>query len=145
MKVTYHEYSNVWDVEGAHPIAHCIARDAKMGAGFAKQVTRKYPEVRKMVLETKPLLTDCVVTNVNGSSIFINMVTKMSSFGKPTQHAFENTVGNLSTTGFKEIHMPFIGTGLDGLSKRYVDEVLRNFAEKYGIEIHVHLERSKDF
>lgn len=144
-QVIYHEYSDVWNaVELDMPIVHCIAKDCKMGVGFAKQVRDKYPSLPDLVHQSNPTVGESVKTVHEGVTI-VHLFTKFSSYGKPRFIDFVQAVKSLHYYPEKEFHMPFIGTGLDGLSKLQVDSTLQSLAQNYGIKIHVHLENAKDF
>lgn len=109
-------------------LAHCIAADAKMGAGIAVQFVKRYkglrPKLQSMHLQ---------VGNVVFCKGVLNLITKEISYGKPTRASFNQTIVNLREVAIKEnikhIGMPLIGSGLDRLdwddSSRWIQEVFK--------------------
>lgn len=43
------EKGNLFNLDNSYAFAHCISLDAKMGAGIAKEFTKRYPDLKPFV------------------------------------------------------------------------------------------------
>ncbi|WP_341323493.1 macro domain-containing protein [Solibacillus sp. FSL H8-0523] len=118
-----------------YALAHCIAADAIMGAGIAVEFTKRYKGLRPK-LQSQPTNVGEVVLyqeNNNKNKVF-NLITKYSSYNKPTRKAFNQTILQLKQIVIDEnithIGMPLIGSGLDRLdwndSRKWIQEVFQD-------------------
>lgn len=135
------EYSeeniNLFDTSEEYFLVHCISRDAKMGAGIAKEFVRRYPELkalRNMGEQIK--VGDCVLRG----RVF-NLITKEKYWDKPTYATLTKTLKGLKEqTNIREtslLAMPKIGCGLDKLEWNKVREIIKEVFKDTEVEIKV--------
>lgn len=116
---------DIFKVKNVDLVAHCIAKDAHMGAGIAVMFDRRYPGMKQGAKKASVDIGDIYLWNL-GRKIksnrppVANLITKASSYGKPTYEDFEKTIISLRQLiidcRFKTVAMPMIGAGLDKLS-----------------------------
>ena len=122
-------------------LAHCISKDCKLGKGIAKLFREKFgrvSEIEKMnkkIGEVAPLKV--------GSRFVYNLVTKAKYSDKPTYESLRLSLeamrAHAAENSIKEIAMPKIGCGLDGLSWNAVRTLLKNvFIKESGLKITVY-------
>lgn len=120
--MTYEEIEqDLFHMPTDYILAHCIATDARMGAGIATQFVKRYKGLRPSLQSAPRSIGDVVLYKKNNidHKVF-NLITKKYSTDKPTRDAFNQTILNLK--GFvleqdiRKIAMPLIGSGLDGLN-----------------------------
>ncbi len=105
---------NLFDVEDKYYFAHCISRDAKMGAGIAKEFQNRF-DLRDNLLAS-PEIKDsrCILVG----KVF-NLITKENYYEKPTYRSMGESLEALRESliehDVKFLAIPRIGTGLDGL------------------------------
>ena len=118
-----------------YSLAHCIATDAIMGAGIAVQFVRRYTGLRSTLQSMNLKIGDVILYKKdNSTNQVINLITKQSSYGKPTRKTFNETILNLKEVAIenniKRIGMPLIGSGLDRLdweeSRTWIKEVFKD-------------------
>jgi len=128
---------NLFDLGKKYALVHCIAEDAHMGAGIALQFRNKYPGMQAYIRRMKPKVGDIVVyfaTRAKGDSedrIIVNLVTKKTSWDKPTYRSLEEALNKLEEWQRKTenpevryLGMPRIGSGLDKLHWDKVHEMI---------------------
>lgn len=137
------ERGNLLSLPSEYALVHCVAHDCAMGAGIAKQLTRKYSWLRtstKIKLSGLAYEPRCVYVSNNQLSIF-NLITKRYSFGKPTNNAIYLALEQLKkqcmVLGVKKLGMPLIGCGLDKLNWEEVKGYILDIFKDTDIEIQV--------
>lgn len=122
---------------------HCISLDMTMGAGIAKEFTKKFPYLKTHLIKLgKSLELDIPVClyykDDYGRGIF-NLVTKKCHFDKPT---YENVYGSIDCLyracirkGISKLVMPKIACGLDQKNWDKVEKYLKEKFEDSNIEI----------
>lgn len=116
---------DIFKVKNVDVVAHCIAQDAHMGAGIAVMFDKRYPEMKQGAKKASVDIGDIYLWNL-GREIksnrppVANLITKASSFDKPTYEDFNRTIACLRQLiidcKFKTIAIPMIGAGLDKLN-----------------------------
>lgn len=122
-----------------YALAHCIAKDANMGAGIATQFVKRYPLMRDFLRGQDPKIGQVISFTEGQKPLVLNLITKKKSSGKPTREDFNRTIENLKAyteaNNITHLAIPLIGAGLDKLdwadSELHIKEV---FADT-GIEI----------
>jgi O-acetyl-ADP-ribose deacetylase (regulator of RNase III) len=118
-------------------IAHCISADAKMGAGFAQQVVRRFENVRQQVLDQNPYVGKAVLTPK-----VIHLVTKAKYYQKPTNASLRVAMGSMrdlcAKYHIKSVVMPRIGCGLDKLVWKEVKDIIIDVFKDTNISITVY-------
>lgn len=122
-------------------LAHCVSRDMKLGAGIAKIFRDKFGRIQELS-DQKANIGEIAILKVESKFIY-NLVTKARYFHKPTyenlrqslqamkEHAVKNQVKNIA--------MPKIGCGLDGLDWNTVSNLILNVFLDAPINIDVYL------
>ena len=140
---------NIIDVDGnifhtinKYAMVHCIAQDAIMGAGIAKQFRSIYPDIQKSVRNQHPNLPDCILyTDPDGRHIY-NLVTKQSSYGKPTRDSLTQSLillkPQIIANQDKFLAMPLIGAGLDKLSWNVTRQTVTDLFADTGLRIAIY-------
>lgn len=124
-------------------LVHCISADFTMGAGIAKEFTKRGV---KDWLQNHSLITDrevgkCVVTFETGWVAEFNLITKEKYWQKPTydtlKTALEDSkrVCNLVERDGLKLAMPKIGCGLDKLKWDKVKQIIKEVFTDTDIEI----------
>lgn|SRR5574344_1401944 len=131
--------------------AHCIANDGKYGAGIAPIFIDKVFNIRDKVLsslrsnkwtgEGKAIL---IPTTYNGKQVYaFNLVTKEITWSKPTYSTVEDALQDLKRLmiyrKIKEIRLPRIGCGLDGLNWSIVSDTIKSVFKDTDIVIKVYV------
>ncbi|MCH5203613.1 MAG: macro domain-containing protein [Oscillospiraceae bacterium] len=113
---------------GESTLVHCIASDFALGAGIAKVFAKM--GVKRELCEKYPKEWNgrgyCLMTDTNGVKT-ANLVTKQSSFGKPTLETLKQALEDFRDKA-EDIHriaMPKIGCGLDKLKWEDVRELIQ--------------------
>lgn len=124
-------------------LAHCVGADLTMGAGIAVMFKKKFgkmDELKKQNIEKGGV----AVLKDEGRFIYY-LVTKDKSgfYSKPTYQALEMSLeamrGHMNENDVKELCIPQIGCGIDGMEWPKVEEVLRRVFEKCDIQITVYI------
>lgn len=128
---------DLFDLGKKYALVHCIAQDAHMGAGIALQFRNKYPRMQAYIKRMKPNVGDIVVYHASRAKgdyedrIIVNLVTKKTSWDKPTYESLEETLNKLEEWQRKTenpevgyLGMPRIGSGLDKLHWDKVHEMI---------------------
>lgn len=123
-------------------LAHCIAVDAKMGAGIAEQFVRHYPDMREFIEGSNPEIGQAIYyTDLHRTEKHpvVNLITKQSSYVKPTRTDFNTSLTELAnlTKELKitKLGIPKIGSGLDKLSWSETKEVIHQLFGDQEIDI----------
>ncbi|AEO93695.1 gp437 [Bacillus phage G] len=116
-------------------LAHCIATDARMGAGIAVEFAKRYGGLRPKLQNMDLAIGDVILYKKNIlTHQVLNLITKKYSTGKPTRDSFNQTILNLKKVvlenNIKKIGMPLIGSGLDRLSwsesRNFIQETFKD-------------------
>lgn len=127
---------NLFRYKNSHVLVHCIASDAIMGAGIAKQFRKQtdVSEIDKMAQNGQ-----LEVGKAYLSKQVIHLVTKESSYGKPTRIDFNRALFSMRRLidkhGIKKIAMPLIGSGLDRLDWSTTRHTIENVFKDTDVEI----------
>lgn len=118
-------------------IVHCISSDYALGAGFAKQIEKRYRIKNSLLTYGSRKYPDCLtVKNI------INMVTKDRYWDKPTIENFEKCLEYVviycKNKGIKQVIMPMIGSGLDKLPWDVCSNLIKEHLVKSNIEVKVY-------
>lgn len=115
-----------------YTIAHCVSCDKAMGAGVAKQLKYKFPQIVNGT-QYPAIGTAEYVPPV------INIFTKARYFHKPTYDSLYFGLAYVYclciTHQLKHLAMPKIGCGLDKLDWNTVEEHIKQKFENLDIEI----------
>ena len=106
--------------------AHCISADFALGAGIAVEFNRRFDmrnKLRKRFPNGAPSNSCCIkIDNV------LNLVTKKQYWEKPTEQSLGISLMAMAKLcrhhGVKNIAMPRIGCGIDGLQWERVREII---------------------
>lgn len=116
--------------------AHCIGADALMGRGIAIDMRAEFGLVDlTFEADRKPFEVGSCVEYNN----VLNLVTKKSSYGKPTyitmHDALTSMKHNVIRKNIKKVYMPRIGSGLDRLDWSEVSRMIKEIFNDVDIEI----------
>lgn len=119
-------------------LAHCISRDAVMGAGIAKEFVKRFPELKQLREGLKNHQIEAGCTRVGR---VLNLVTKEFYYNKPSykslRYSLECMRRIIESNGIKKLAMPRIGCGLDRLEwskvKPIIEEVFEDCDVKIGV------------
>jgi hypothetical protein len=124
---------NLFAVHETYYLAHCIAEDARMGAGIAVDFTKNFPEIKSL---RKMKLSSGTCVKVGR---VLNLITKRKSSGKPHYISLESSLKDClkicEKEKIKKLAMPKIGCGLDGLQWGKVREMIKEIFKDSDIEI----------
>lgn len=126
--------ADLFDQDLGIPLVHCIAADARMGAGIATQFVKRYPEMRSYLQQIEPEVGQVISYVKKGLPMVYNLITKEVSFDKPTREDFNKTIETLKrqviAQGVSTIAIPLIGAGLDRLdwyeSEMFIRETFKD-------------------
>lgn len=123
-------------------LVHCISQDCVMGAGIAKTFDKKFPNMRNALLyelSENKIKYPVSIPYCEKDMVVINMITKPRYFNKPTYSEFRKALIEVKyiclMNGYKEIGMPKIGCGLDKLSWKKVEKMIREIFDDTDIDI----------
>lgn len=112
-----------------YALVHCIAEDARMGAGIDTQFVKRYPLMRDWLKQQSPTIGQVVPYSEGRKPLVLNMITKKKSSDKPTRQDFDATVYTLKqfavNHGLTHLAFPLIGAGLDRLEWVESEEVIQ--------------------
>lgn len=123
---------DLFDVSNDYILVHCISSDFALGAGIAKQFTKRGV---KKYLQTHFNFTwngngYCIASPIENYRGVFNLVTKKSYYDKPTYKTLEQSLIDMKNkiqklNGNVRLAMPRIGCGLDKLEWEKVKEILK--------------------
>ena len=134
------EYRDLFTVSPEYVLVHCISYDLKMGAGIAKEFTKR--GVRKTLIgmnfptwENKGFSMWAKM----GDYDVINLITKDMYYHKPTYKSLKESLEGLKYWALywnrKKFAMPRIGCGLDKLEWDKVKKIIQEEFEDTDVEI----------
>jgi O-acetyl-ADP-ribose deacetylase (regulator of RNase III) len=130
------EKGNLFSANKKYHLCHCIASDARMGAGIAVKFVENYPYIKSLRKTINNVGTCIKIKRV------LNLITKKVSNGRPTYQSLEKSLIDCKNICIKEnikfIAMPKIGCGLDGLQWENVREMIKIIFNNVDIEIKVY-------
>lgn len=115
-------YQDLFTVDKKYALGHCVAQDGIMGAGIAPVFCKLFGnELRDVMRNADTNISDVVYFYSEKEQRHIyNIITKKSSYGKPTRKTFNDAIYILRDTMIENKHkhlaIPLIGSGLDRLS-----------------------------
>lgn len=132
---------NVFYNTQSYALVHCVAQDAAMGAGIARDFKNKYTDMPAFVRKQKPTIGSCVMYVSKSGQVVMNLVTKAQSSGKPTLASLSRSLEALKKAviynKIKKLAMPKIGSGLDQLDWNKVLEQIELVFWDVDIEIKI--------
>jgi hypothetical protein len=122
------------------PLAHCIGEDARMSAGAALSLKRKFPGI--VPPKGTTTVGKCTITTI-GKRSFINIVTKPQSKGKPRYQDFKIAIRHFMQVcrshDWRSISITKLGAGLDKFSwDSQVKPLLQYMFNQYPVDFYVH-------
>jgi O-acetyl-ADP-ribose deacetylase (regulator of RNase III) len=127
---------NLFEAPKEYFLVHCIAADARMGAGIAVKFVENFPYIKRLRNENNKVGSCVKIKRV------LNLITKKVSNGKPTYMSLRESLENCKDICIKEniqfLAMPKIGCGLDGLSWGLVSEIIKEVFKETNIEIRIY-------
>jgi len=126
---------NLFEVPKEYYFVHCIAADARMGAGIAIQFVKEFPYIKRLRKENNKVGTCVRIKRV------LNLITKKVSTGKPSYSSLHMSLLYCRDICIKDnikfLAMPKIGCGLDGLSWPIVSNEIKDVFKDIDITIKV--------
>ena len=126
-------------------IVHCISADAELGKGFAIQIRDRFPEMRETLLNSDLEVGQSYIMYDADTKIrVIHMVTKEKYSHKPTRNNFllalDSAMRLVKLSNESAVKMPFIGTGLDMLSPKFI---ISSLEEYKNIDVDIYIPKLK--
>lgn len=137
------EQRDLFTVPTDYILVHCISADLAMGAGIAKEFTRRGVKAR-LIEKFQGLIEigDCLITATTGWRLEFNLVTKKKYWQKPTYKSLKITLNNAKERLLSIYHkepiklaMPRIGCGLDRLQWDKVKVIIEEVFADTDVEI----------
>ena len=127
---------NIFNAPDDWYFAHCISRDATMGAGIAKEFVKRFPKLK--ILQKSPSYNSSVGTCMKVGRVF-NLITKEKYWQKPTYNSLKHSLValkiDLRLHKVDKLTMPRIGCGLDRLEWGKVKPIIEEVFEDMDIKI----------
>lgn len=140
MMIYKEEYRDLFSVPKDYALCHCISSDFAMGAGIAKEFTKR--GVKEELLKYYVQNEWCgdgyaLLTFTTDFKYEINLVTKKYCWEKPTLDTLKQALKQIKNIYPKptKIAMPRIGCGLDRLNWKDVSEIIKDTFKDTDIEI----------
>ncbi len=130
------EKRDLFIIDDKYYLAHCISKDAKMGAGIAVEFRKRYPELESLSKNWRHEnnIGECRLVN----KVF-NLITKERYWHKPTYSSLEESLISMrkiiKDREIKYLAMPKIGCGLDRLTWNNVRILIKEVFKDTDIEI----------
>ncbi|XP_060651270.1 ADP-ribose glycohydrolase OARD1 [Drosophila nasuta] len=123
-----------------YSMCHCVAADLRMGKGIAVKFRNKFGQMAALQQQNvKP--GGVAILQYQGRYIY-NLITKQSSWGKPTYQLLHSSLSAMREHMLKhnveKLALPRIGCGLDGLNWTKVKDMLREIFEADAVELVVY-------
>lgn len=141
MKLTYKQ-GDLFNADNKYILAHCVAADLALGAGIALQFRKRFgPGYITELWQKNTKLYPQVIYTETGRPTY-NLVTKMSSYHKPTFDnlyiALTQLKNSMIQRNQKYLAIPKIGAGLDRLPWEQTEKALLELFAETDIEIEVY-------
>ncbi|WP_018750560.1 macro domain-containing protein [Paenibacillus sanguinis] len=128
--------ADLFEMEEAYHLAHCISADAKMGAGIAVQFRQRF-DLNALQEQARSQPLEIGICYAVGRTL--NLVTKDKYWHKPTYGTLNASLASMKSVceaeGITKLAMPQIGCGLDRLKWNKVKPMIQEVFEGTGIEI----------
>ncbi|KAH8302864.1 hypothetical protein KR044_011383 [Drosophila immigrans] len=123
-----------------YAMCHCVAADLRMGKGIAVKFRNKFGQMA--ALQQQKVQPGGVAILKHQGRYIYNLITKQSSWGKPTYQLLHSSLTAMREHMLKhEVHklaLPRIGCGLDGLNWPKVKDMLCEIFEADAVELVVY-------
>lgn len=140
------EQRDLFTVPTDYILVHCISADLAMGAGIAKEFTRRGVKAElQRKYQDDVEVGDCLVSNATGWRAEFNLVTKEKYWQKPTYDSLKTALVNarinakilalMNDDKPVKLAMPKIGCGLDHLQWVKVKEIIEEVFANTDVEI----------
>lgn len=136
------EQRDLFTVPKGHILVHCISADLAMGAGIAKEFTKRGVKAQLQRDYQDIEVGDCLVSDTTGWRAELNLVTKEKYWQKPTYEtmrmALEETKSlyeEIMSYENVKLAMPRIGCGLDRLQWDKVKAIIEEVFADTDVEI----------
>ena len=141
------EHRYLFSVPKDYSLVHCISADFALGAGIAKEFTKR--GVKKELLRRYGIYADSSVwvgkaleTHATDWNWEYNLVTKEHYWGKPNYVTLEMCLKNLRDVYVNhnehlapKLAMPWLGCGLDKLERWKVEVLIKDVFKNCDVEI----------
>lgn len=139
------EQRDLFTVPKDYILVHCISADLVMGAGIAKEFTRRGVKAQLQRDYQDIEVGDCLVSDTTGWRAEFNLVTKEKYWQKPTYDSLKTALVNarinakilalMNDDKPVKLAMPKIGCGLDHLQWVKVKEIIEEVFANTDVEI----------
>ena len=141
------EHRDLFSVPKDYSLVHCISADFALGAGIAKEFTKR--GVKNELLRRYGIYADSSVwvgkaleTHATDWNWEYNLVTKEHYWGKPNYVTLEMCLKNLRDVYVNhnehlapKLAMPWLGCGLDKLERWKVEVLIKDVFKDCDVEI----------
>ncbi len=137
------EQRDLFTVPTDYILVHCISADLAMGAGIAKEFTRRGVKAQLQRKYHKVEVGDCLVSHATDWDVELSLVTKEKYWQKPTYETMRMALedaeflcceGAMNDENVK-FAMPRIGCGLDKLEWSKVKAIIEEVFADTDVEI----------
>lgn len=137
------EQRDLFTVPTDYILVHCISADLAMGAGIAKEFTKRGVKAQLQRKYHKVEVGDCLVSHATDWDVELSLVTKEKYWQKPTYKTMKMALedakflcceGIMSDENVK-FAMPRIGCGLDKLEWSKVKAIIEEVFADTDVEI----------
>ena len=139
------EQRDLFTVPTDYILVHCISADLVMGAGIAKEFTRRGVKAQLQRDYQDIEVGDCLVSDTTGWRAEFNLVTKEKYWQKPTYDSLKTALVNarinakilalMNDDKPVKLAIPKIGCGLDHLQWVKVKEIIEEVFANTDVEI----------
>lgn len=137
--VLHEENRDLFTVPTDYALVHCISADFALGAGIAREFTRRGVKTSLREMYSNPTVGSALVTFATDWRAEYNLVTKGKYWEKPTYAQLKQALLSLRSVaashGRTKLAMPKIGCGLDRLEWNNVKDILCEVFENTDTEI----------
>lgn len=124
-------------------LAHCVGADLLMGAGIAVMFKKKFGKVEELKKQNIGRGGVAVLKDEERYVYYLVTKDKSGFYSKPTYQALELSLeamrGHMLENNVKELCIPQIGCGIDGMEWPKVEEILQRVFGKEDITITVYI------
>lgn len=131
------EQRDLFTVPKEYILVHCISADLAMGAGIAKEFTKRGVKAELEKIDKTIYVGSALNTQVTGWAGEVSLVTKPKYYYKPTYGTLSASLLSLKACIQRDskIAMPKIGCGLDRLDWVIVKQILTEIFNDTDVEI----------
>ncbi|XP_030373366.1 ADP-ribose glycohydrolase OARD1 [Scaptodrosophila lebanonensis] len=131
---------DLFSASDAFSMCHCVAADMRMGKGIAVKFRNKFGQLAQ--LQKQNVQPGGVAILQHQQRYIYNLVTKQSSWGKPTYQLLHSSLSamrqHMLAHRVTKLALPRIGCGLDGLAWPKVKDMLVDIFEADAVELVVY-------